>query len=213
MATATRTRKASTTKTAAKAKGKTAAKAKVAPKTDEGPSKSELRAQRDAEMTERMLEMRAEGEPWSAIGEELSITPGKAQFLMMLHRVDTGDVKPLKWTDDESLTEVCQEARAALDEFSSWGWIAARTGVSEGKIKRLLEEAGAYVPKEQNIAVERAIASRDEEDEPKAKAKKAAATKRQTSATAAACGSSHGRRRAPPGGCRTRCCARSPTGR
>lgn len=184
--TATKTRKGSTTKTASKSRGKTAANAKTAPTTEDGPSKSEVRAARDAEFTERMLEMRSEGEAWSTIAEELSITPGKAQFLMMLHRVATKDVKPLKWTDDDDLTEVCQEARAEADEFSSWGWIAARTGVSEAKIKRLLEEAGTYEPKSENIAIVRAQLNKDDDDEPKAKKAKPAANKRQASAAAAA---------------------------
>lgn len=145
--TKSRTKKGSTTKTAAKAK---------ATATNDGPSKRELAKARDAELTEQVLEAREEGQSWSEIAADLSITPGKAQFLMMLHRVATGDVKPLRFKDDETLTEQIKKARTAADEFSSWGWIAARTGVSEVKIKRLAEEDGFWSPKSENIAVTRA---------------------------------------------------------
>lgn len=151
-ATATRkgkTAKAATTKATTKAK--TAAKA-----ADDGPGKREAAKARDAELTTRMLELREEGNSWSEVAAELNITPGKAQFLNMLHLVAEGDVKPIRFRNDEELTAKCQAARAAADEYSSWGWIAARTGVSEGKIKGLLAEAGTYVPKSENISIVRA---------------------------------------------------------
>lgn len=176
---ATRTRstktasaKGGTTKTAAKA----AAKTKTTAKTDDGPSKSELRKARDKELMERVVEMRNEGESWSNIASELGITPGKAQFLgLMIHAVETGEVKRLRWSNDEELYEQIEEARTAADDLSSWGWIAARTGVSEAKIKRLAEfgpdgEGGFWEPKSENISVVRALSKKAEEDEDAPKA-------------------------------------------
>lgn len=163
---ATATRKSATRKTAAaKAKTtkaattkKTTGKGKTTAKSaaTEGPSKRELLAEQNAANTERMLELREAGSSWSQIAEELSITPGKAQFLMMLHKVAEGEVPKITFRNDGELTTKAAAARRKADEFSSWGWIAARTGVSEGKLKGLLEESGDYVPKSENISIVRA---------------------------------------------------------
>lgn len=144
------TTKAATTKAT---RGKTTAKAK-----DDTVDRSALRAERDAQNTERMLEMREEEMSWSEIGTELGITPGKAQFLLMLHKVATGEVKRLtfKAGDDAALAKVVKTARDKADEFSSWGWISARTGVSEPKLKSVHEEHNGWSPRTENISIVRA---------------------------------------------------------
>ena len=144
-------------------KAKNAA-SKATAKTEDGPSKRELQKERDAEFTAHIVEARENGEKWGEIASELSITPGKAQFLMMLHLVETGEVSAFEFDNDEELTEVIKEARTAADEYSSWGWIAARTGVSEGKIKRLAEEDGFWEPKTENISIVRAERESDEDE-------------------------------------------------
>lgn len=176
------------TKTKKSAKGGTTkTKAKTAKSAAaEGPSKRELAKERDAELTEQVIDAREEGQSWSEIASDLNITPGKAQFLMMLHRVATGDVKPLRFKDDETLTEQIKKARTAADEFSSWGWIAARTGVSEVKIKRLAEEDGFWSPKSENIAVTRAEKNGDGETKAKAKTQRTAKTTAKSSKAAKA---------------------------
>jgi hypothetical protein len=159
---ATTTRKSTGTKRTASRKAGTAkskgaaSRAKATAKTADSQSKTEARQARDAEMTERMLELREEGESWSTIGEDLGITPGKAQFLLMLHKVATGEVKRLPFRNDDELAAKIAKARDAADEFSSWGWISARTGVSEPKLKRLHEENSNWTPRSDNISVTRA---------------------------------------------------------
>lgn len=137
---------------------KTAAGTKTTAKADDGPSKRELAKARDAEFTETIVERRDNGDSWGDIASDLNITPGKAQFLMMLHRVAEGDVPAIKHRNETELVNGIRKARDAQNEFSSWGWISARSGVSEGKVKALAEESGMEVSGS-NIAVARAEAN------------------------------------------------------
>jgi hypothetical protein len=131
----------------------------TAAKTEDGPSKRELQRAQNAEIREQVVEMRDEQDSsWSDIAEELSITPGKAQFLYMQAEVARKPKLKIKHTDEDELVEGIREAREANDAHSSWGWIAARTGVSEGKVKALAEEAGIPVTGT-NVAVARAEAN------------------------------------------------------
>jgi hypothetical protein len=154
MATTTRTKGASKGAAKGKARAKTAA---AKPKAEDGASKRAAQKARDEKFTERILEMRANDESWGAIAAELNITSGKAQFLMMLHRVAEGDVPAIRFKagDDADLVAKTVAAREKQDEFSSWGWLSARTGVSEGTLKSKVAEAGHDV-KGTNIAVSRA---------------------------------------------------------
>lgn len=116
-----------------------------------GKSKAKGRGKHDdAALTTKVLALRAKDKKWSEIGEQLGITPGKAQFLVMCSEVKPKD--KIKFTSDEELGEKVVAARD--EELLSWGLIAARSGVSEGKIKRLYEEAGGKGP--QNVASARA---------------------------------------------------------
>lgn len=156
---ATTTKKAGTAKskgtsTRAKATGKTAAKSKAAAAKQDGASKREAQRAQNDKLREQVVELRAAEMSWSDIANELSVTPGKAQFLMMQHEVSKNSRLKLRFKDDDELVTRIREAREANDAHSSWGWIAARTGVSEGKIKAVAEEAGIPV-KGTNIAVSR----------------------------------------------------------
>lgn len=156
MATTTRrTRKATATKgkTTATAAKKTTTKAA---KAEDGPSKRELLAEQNAANTERIIELREAESSWAEIATELSITPGKAQYLMMCHLVEEGEVPAITYRNDDELVRKCAAARAKADQYSSWGWISARAGVSPGKIWKMLEESGDYTPKAENIAAVRA---------------------------------------------------------
>lgn len=134
---------------------KGSAGAKTTAKTQDGPSKRELAAKRDEGLTENIVERRDNGESWADIASDLNITSGKAQFLMMKHRVAEGEVPAIKHRNETELVSGIRKARDAQNEFSSWGWISARSGVSEGKIKALAEEAGMDVSGS-NVAVARA---------------------------------------------------------
>lgn len=112
-----------------------------------GKGKSKGRARHNDEaLTKKVLALRAKDKKWADIGEQLGITPGKAQFLVMVSEVKPKD--RIKFTDDEDLGAKVVVARD--DDLLSWGLIAARSGVSEGKIKRLYEESGGKGP--QNVA-------------------------------------------------------------
>lgn len=157
MATAT---KKGTVKKSASAKGKTAkAPAKTASKktaaTEDGPSKRELQRERDNDLRAKVVDLREADTSWSEIAEALAITSGKAQFLMMQQQVEDTPKLKIRFKDDETLVAGIVAAREAEDAHSSWGWIAARTGISEGKVKALAEEAGLAVSGS-NIAVARA---------------------------------------------------------
>jgi hypothetical protein len=95
-------------------------------------------------------------ESLSAVASHLSITSGKTAFIAMQIRVDRGEVPKIVGKDDETLLKNIHAARAKADEYSSWGWLAARSGKSEGFIKNGLEEAGLYEPRAENIATKRA---------------------------------------------------------
>lgn len=157
MATTTRrTRKTTATKAKTTATAAKATKAKATKPAEDGPTKREMLAEQNAANTERIIELRDAESSWAEIAEELSITPGKAQYLMMLHLVSEGEVPAITFRNDDDLIRKCAAARAKADQYSSWGWISARAGVSEGKIKGLLEESGDYEPKAENIAAIRA---------------------------------------------------------
>lgn len=173
------------TKVAAKPAPKAAA-AKPAAKTDDAEAKAAAKAASEAkaaekrearealhaEQTEAVVSRYINGdEKLSAVAASLKITPGKAAFLVMQHRVAEGEVPAITGKDDESLLKAINVARLKADEFSSWGWLAARSGRSEGFIKVGLEAMELYTPKAENIATKRA------ESKPKAEPKaKAAAT-------------------------------------
>jgi hypothetical protein len=127
------------------------------PRREETPKSGSTAA--DAKRTARMLEMRGNGDSWGKIAKALKVTPGKAQFLMMLHRVAEGGVPRISTEgSDKQVAQRIAKARARADEFSSWGWLAARTGRSEAYIKGLLAEHELYTPKAENIAAKRAAA-------------------------------------------------------
>jgi len=109
------------------------------------------------------------GESLSAVASDLSITAGKAAFLLMIHAVKDGDVPAITGKDDETLLKNINTARLKVDRFSSWGWLAARASKSEGFIKVGLEKLGLFTPKAENIASKRA-----ELNPPKPKATKTA---------------------------------------
>lgn len=143
-----------TTRTKATSGRKSTAKATTTKST--GPKRTAAAASNEA-LTKKMLAMRKQGKSWAEVGAELSITPGKAQFLNMLHEVAEGNVPTISTSGNEdAVVKRIAAARAKADEYSSWGWLAARTGWSEGKIKTLLEASGDYTPRAENIAAVRA---------------------------------------------------------
>lgn len=140
MPTATAVKKAAPVKKAAGVKK--AAPVAAAAQPDALKETSEARAARetrDAELTAQILELRDSEEKtsWFDIASQLEIGQGKAMFLYMIAHVDPSDVITFK--DDDDLA--AKVAKLRDDKKLSWGILAARSGVSEGKLKNLYEAA------------------------------------------------------------------------
>jgi hypothetical protein len=95
-------------------------------------------------------------EPIADVARDLNITAGKAAYLLMKDAVAKGKVPALEGEDDDELVQAIIAARAAADEYSSWGWLSARAGMPESWIKAELAEIDAYTPKAENISSVRA---------------------------------------------------------
>lgn len=115
------------------------------------------------------------GEKFGDIAEALHVTPGRAKYLQMLNDVENGTVARISTAgNDEAVTKRIIAARDKQDEYSSWGWISARTGISEARVKALAE-AGGHKVKGTHVAKERAAARSDKPAKGKTTAKKASA--------------------------------------
>lgn len=98
------------------------------------------------------------GEKIGDIATALHVTPGRAKYLQMLNEVEDGTVASISTNgNDEAVGKRIAAARNKQDECSSWGWISARTGLPEAKVKKLAEDAGVTV-KGSHVAKERAAA-------------------------------------------------------
>jgi hypothetical protein len=78
----------------------------------------------------------------------------------MQHRVAEGEVPTISTNgNSDAVVKRLVTARNKADEFSSWGWLSARSGLTENVIKKMLLDAGEYEPKSSNIAAVRAAAN------------------------------------------------------
>lgn len=114
-------------------------KAAPTPEPEAQDGKAE-RAAKNGAIQADVVKMREDGKKWGEIAEALDITPGKAMFLEMKAQVADNPKLAIKFSGDEDLTEKVLAARN--DDMLSWGQISARTGVSEGKLKKLWEAGG-----------------------------------------------------------------------
>lgn len=146
------------------------------PKAATGPSQSAeakraSQEKQDTALRAQVVKRCVKGdETVGAVAKELKITAGKAAFLIMQHRVEAGEVPTIEGKTETSLVNALGAARARADEFSSWGWLAARSGKSEGFIKGKLAEAGKYSPRAENVAVKRSASKPKAAPKPKATA-------------------------------------------
>lgn len=149
---ATGTKAARGGKKGSKRSGKTSA----AKATTNGGSKREAAKAQQEKLIAKVVKARKSDTSWAEIASDLGVTPGKAQYLMMLHRVGEGDVPSIPSSPESKLVAGLKKARAKADEYSSWGWLSARAGVPEGRVKALAEEHGFYTKGKENIAAKRA---------------------------------------------------------
>lgn len=68
-------------------------------------------------------------------------TNGRAAYMKMLAAVQCGEVKPINGSRKQVITRTIA-ARRKADRFSSWGWLSARAGISEGTLKKMCADAG-----------------------------------------------------------------------
>lgn len=118
-----------------------AAPAKAAPAAKSKGVQAELsageeRAARIEAQTKEVVKLRNADGKWSDIAEAVGITSGRAIFLYECATVP--DDERISFRNDAELGKKLLKIRGTM----SWGKIAARTGLSEAKCKRLFVEAG-----------------------------------------------------------------------
>lgn len=158
------------------AKSSTTAKAKAV--SGDADAKRQAREAQESEQRAYVAKNYLDGDmTLGAVAKTLKITSGKAAFLGMQERVERGEVPAIKGASDETLLKNINTARQKADEFSSWGWLAARSGRSEGFIKNGLADAGLYSPKAENIASKRSASKPKAAPKAKTPGKKTTAKK------------------------------------
>jgi hypothetical protein len=89
------------------------------------------------------------------VAKTLKLTPGQTAFIKMQILVEDGTVKKITGTPAQKLAKIVS-ARKRADEYSSWGWLAARSEMSEGTMKKLVAEKKSYPVFGERIATIRA---------------------------------------------------------
>lgn len=149
--------------------------AKASAKTTKATTGKRAAATADVDKQRKEVAKRLKaGEKYGDIAEALHVTPGRAKYLQMLNDVESGRVARISTSgNDEAVAKRIIAARDKQDEHSSWGWISARAGIPEARVKSLAETHGGKV-KGTHVAKERAAAR--ESKPAKAKAGKGKAT-------------------------------------
>jgi hypothetical protein len=89
------------------------------------------------------------------VAKALKLTPGKTAFIKMQILVEDGTVAPITGSPAQVLAKTIA-ARKRCNEYSSWGWLAARTGMNEGTLKKNVAATKKIQVKGSRIAIERA---------------------------------------------------------
>jgi hypothetical protein len=69
------------------------------------------------------------------VAADLGLTPGQTAFIKMQILVNDGTVPTIKGRTERELIAKVARARKKADNYSSWGWLSARTGMPEGELK------------------------------------------------------------------------------
>ena len=77
------------------------------------------------------------------VAKKLKLTPGKTAFIKMQILVEDGVVPAITGTPAQKLAKIVT-ARKRANEYSSWGWLAARSGMSEPTMKKMVAEKKNY---------------------------------------------------------------------
>lgn len=104
--------------------------------TDEAEAPERIPAS-DPDFQAQVVDLRDEQEmKWSEVAEALGCQQGKAMMAYLLATIPAKE--RIKFKDDDDLAEKVVAARD--DDNQSWGYIAARAGVAESKIRKLYTE-------------------------------------------------------------------------
>jgi hypothetical protein len=87
----------------------------------------------DAKLVEQVTRRRTDGESISAIAKSLNAGAGKIAFAELIATTERITI-----TDPEKMARAITKERKA---GKSWGWLAARYGVTEGCARRAFEAA------------------------------------------------------------------------
>jgi hypothetical protein len=89
------------------------------------------------------------------VAKSLGLTPGKTAFIKMQILVADGEVPKIEGTQAQIIARTIA-ARKKADDYSSWGWLAARTGKPEGALKVAVAKTERIQVKGSRIVKDRA---------------------------------------------------------
>jgi hypothetical protein len=73
------------------------------------------------------------------VAADLGLTPGQTAFIKMQILVADGTVPAIKGRTEREIIAKVAKARKKADDYSSWGWLSARTGINEGQLKKAVD--------------------------------------------------------------------------
>jgi hypothetical protein len=127
--------------------------------------------------------------------DQLGMQAGKVAFIRMQILVENGTVPAITGKTEDVIIANVIRARDKADEFSSWGWLSARSGIGESTLKIKVEETGQTV-KGTNVATERKATR--EAAKPRTNAKQPRAAKAAATSARKSTGKTRQRRAANP---------------
>lgn len=148
-----------------------AAKAKVAAK--KAPASERVKYVDDEKLRAKVAAFVEKGMGLNEIDEALDLTSGTSYRINIANVVEDTPKLKIKFSDEEELVEAVAEAREEAGDYSSWYWLAGRTGVSVPTLKKIMQEAGTDTSAKVAEARAAAKAEEDDDEEPAPKAKKA----------------------------------------
>lgn len=122
------------------------AKAKATAKaTPAAPARKEGTRRTHAEkikLGKQIIARQAHGETANEIATDLQLYPFQVHQLVQLVHVDKGDVPAITAKSEDVLVRKLAAARSKGDEYASWDWLQARSGMNKVRIKKLMDDAG-----------------------------------------------------------------------
>lgn len=122
------------------------ASAKVAPKAAPAkPARKESVRRTHAEkikLGKAIIARQKKGETANEIATDLHLYPFQVHQLVQLVHVDNGSVPAITAKSEDVLVKKLATARAKGDEYASWDWLQARSGINKVRIQKLLGDAG-----------------------------------------------------------------------